>query len=191
MRLVPLFIAILFCFHSAWTQQKFEREVRIDPSVVPATAIEFVKQLQFSSKIKWFKETGLNRNSFEAKTKSKGNKYSIEFDVQGRLEDVEIIIQKKKLPSEVRQKITEQLQKDLSKFKWGKIQIQYSGDAQAVRKKVMSETSSEEGLIIRYEIIVSAKINKKYQQFEYLFSHEGSFLEKKNILLQNTDNLEY
>jgi len=171
-------------------QQKYEREVRIEQDSVPSKAIDYVAQLQFSSKIKWFKENGLKRTSFEAKTKSKGKKYSIEFNSDGILEDVEIIISKKKLPAEVYKNITQYLRKDLSKFKWGKIQIQYSGDPKAVQQKVVTGALSE-GLIIRYELIVSCRLNKKYQKLEYLFSDTGAFVERKSILLPNTDNLEY
>jgi hypothetical protein len=190
MKYSALFIISLFCVNSLFAQQKFEREVRIDADAVPAAAIDYVKQLQFSSKIKWFKETGLNTTSFEAKTKYKGKKYSIEFSNDGTLEDVEIIVNKKKLPQKTYKNISQYLQKDLSKFKWVKIQIQYSGDEKAVREKIVTGNLTE-GLITRYELIVSCKLNKKYQKLEYLFSNTGDFIERKTIILPNTDNLEY
>lgn len=185
-----LLVIALFYFSSLYAQQKLEREVRIDADDVPAKAIEFVKQLAFSSKIKWYKETGLNATSFEAKTKFNKKKYSIEFNSNGVFEDVEITISKKKLSPQILKNITQYLHKDLSKFKWRKIQIQYSGDPQAVRQKIKTGNATQ-GLRVKYELIVSAKIDKKYQKFEYLFSDVGTFLERKNIILQNTDNLEY
>jgi hypothetical protein len=179
-----------FLFSSAYAQQKYERESRIESNQVPKEALEFVQSLSFISKIKWYKETGLNTTTIEAKTKYKGKKYSIEFDKNGLLEDIEIIIKKKTIPSNSCQQMSSKLEQDLGKYRVEKIQIQYSGNIESVRKKILSGSDSE-NLITQYELIVSAKKNRKYQKFEYLFSNTGEFLKRSDIVLINTDNLEY
>lgn len=171
-------------------QKKYESESRIDKKVVPKSAVQFIEQLNFSSKIKWFKETGLTSYSFEGKTKYKGKKYSIEFDSIGQLEDVEIEVSKKEMNSSVLSKIDTYLKKDLSKYRIRKIQIQYSGNIDLVRKKIQINEHSQD-LKTCYELVVSAKVNNKFQKFEYLFSDSGEFILRKTIVLVNTDNLEY
>lgn len=183
-------IVFLFISQLCFTQNKYEREVRLDEKEIPIKATQFISGLNFKSKIKWFKEYGLNTISYEAKTKFKGKNYSIEFDSLGILEDVEIIVRKKNLSIATLNKIEKQLQKDQLKYKIGKIQIQYSGGEESVRKKILKNIISEE-LVIRYEIIVSGKVQKKFQRFEYLFTQSGEFVQRKTIVLTNTDNLEY
>ena len=173
-----------------FSQQKYERETRIEEREVPEKALEFIQSLSLFSKVKWYKETGLNSSSFEAKAKHKGKKYSIEFGTTGMLEDIEILTKQREIPTPTLKKIQQQLQKSLLKYRIEKIQIQYSGDPVSLKKKIISNENSQ-GLTTRYELIVSAKKNGKYQQFEYLFSNDGNFLQQSNIVLKNTDNLEY
>lgn len=185
-----LLLSILFFSQSLWSQKKFETESRIDKNSVPESAQTFVKALNFSSKIKWYQEFGLLSYSYEAKTKFKGKKHSIEFDSKGKLEDVEIIISKDEIDPSTLKKIESKFSKDLSKYRIRKIQIQYSGNKKAIREKIVKGTNSKE-LTTNYEIVVSAKVNKKFRKFEYLFSSSGEFIQRKIIVLINTDNLEY
>lgn len=184
------FLFGLLLIQFSFSQDKYEREVRKNQRDIPQKAVDFINTLNFSSKIKWYKEYGLNSTSFEAKTKFKGKKYSIEFDSIGNLEDAEIIISEKQIEEVVLSKIKSKLKTDKKKFKLGKIQIQYSGSKESVKQKIIKNQNNE-NLIIRYEIIVTAKVNKKFQKFEYLFSHLGEFIQRKTIVLANTDNLEY
>ena len=184
------FIVFLLTLNSLCAQVKYEHEAKVTFEEVPNTALQFVRELQLDSKIRWYRETGLNSTSIEAKTKFKGRRYSIEFNTKGELEDIEITISKKKLPQKVYNEIESYLREDLEKFKWEKVQIQYSGTPEAVVQQINSGNSSQ-GLIVQYELVISAKLKKKYQKFEYLFSDAGKFIIRKNIVLKNTDNLEY
>jgi len=183
-------LLVVLCSQISFAQKKFEKEERIERDDIPKLALKFVEELKLKSKIKWFKETGLSTTTFEAKTRSKGKKYSIEFNNSGNLEDVEISISKKEIKKDVLNKIESDLKKKLEKFKIQKIQLQYSGSKEAVQSKILKNEHNKD-LIINYEIIVSAKVNKKFQKFEYLFSDLGAYIQYKTIVLINTDNLEY
>lgn len=180
----------LLLIQFSFSQEKYEREIRKSENDIPKKAIDFINTLNFNSKIKWYKEFGLNSTSFEAKTKLNGRKYSIEFDSIGNLEDAEIIIKEAQIQDLIFRKIKSRLKTDKNKFKIGKIQIQYSGNNKSVKQKILNNENNAK-LITRYEIIVTAKVNKKFQKFEYLFSDSGEFIQSKIIILKNTDNLEY
>lgn len=171
-------------------QNKVEREIRIDEKEVPSKAVTFVSQLNFTSKIKWYQEFGLKTTSFEAKTKFQGKVYSIEFNKEGTLEDIEIELQKKQLPVKTYQNIKENLKSEFGRFRIRKIQVQYSGEEQVVIRKISNQLD-EKSLITRYEIVVSAKVDNKFKLFEFLFTNTGDFIQRKTILPVNTDNLEY
>ena len=172
------------------SQNKYEREIKIEKQEVPKKALDFIQTFPFSKKVKWYKEIGINTSSFEAKATSRRKKYSIEFNTKGDLEDIEIIIRKGAIPTTVYEKISSNLQQKFSSYGVEKIQVQYSGGPESVREKVISNKDSK-NLITRYEFVVSAKKNGKYQKFECLFSKSGNLIQQQTILLKNTDNLEY
>ena len=189
MRYLFLISFIILNFH-LFGQKKYEKESRLKKRKVPIEAIQFVDDLGFKKRIKWYKEEGLNRTSIEAKTKQNKKRYSIEFDTNGNIEDIEIKIKKKAMPSLVQSQITNYLASAHQRFKIRKIQIQYTGDKTALIKSIVND-KPESNISIKYEIVVKAKTNGKYQKLEYLFDDKGRMLEQSVIISKNTDNLEY
>ena len=78
-----LMLVVFFVTGSVAAQNKYEKEVRVSESEVPPNARNFVDMLNLGSKIKWYKEFGMDNISFEAKTKKDGTSYSIEFSGEG------------------------------------------------------------------------------------------------------------
>ncbi len=185
---VVLVLAIMIST-SALGQEKLEREFRIKEKDVPQKALDFINALSFSKKIKWYKEIGLTSTTVEAKTKSNRKKYSIEFDSLGQIEDIEINIKWKELPTDTQNKITAYLSTAHQKHKIRKIQIQYTGD-EALLIDAVKKTPSD-AVVINYEIVLKAKTNNEYKLLEYLFSNEGIMRSKATIILNNSDNLEF
>ena len=143
--------------------KKYEREYRLDKKKVPQQALDYINAFPFDKKIKWYKEEGLNRSSIEAKTKFQSKKVSIEFNIKGVLEDIEVEIKKKELSAELAQAIDQYLSANYSKHKICKIQIQYTGDSKFLQK-ILSQTiiNYDEELSIHYEIV--AKVKQKVPQ---------------------------
>ena len=171
-------------------QTKYEREYRIEPTLVPERALQFIAALPFKNKIKWYREEGLNSTSLEAKTRHLSKKYSIEFDTLGKVEDIEIVISRKELPEDPRNAITRYLDSVHTRYRLRKIQLQYAGAAEALRALV-TKGKTQERHAVNFEIVVKGKTDGRYRLLEYLFSEEGVMLRKARILLRNTDNLEY
>jgi len=73
-----------------FAQEKFEMESRLKQNDVPSNALNFIDSLSLKNKVKWYLEEGIERKSIEAKFKRSGKKHSVEFDILGNIEDVEI-----------------------------------------------------------------------------------------------------
>jgi hypothetical protein len=173
-----------------FAQVKYEKESRVKKSDVPAYAKEYVDLYQFDKRVKWYKEIGFNSISFEAKTKFQGKNYSIEFSDDGSFEDIEIEIKSNEIPPEIFSTISNYLVEKHTKYSIEKIQIQYLGDKQKVLNYLQNNGKSND-VVMNYEIVISTKLQGTFTMLEYLFSDEGGFMQKEQIVLKRTDNIEF
>lgn len=183
-------LTLVSMFNTGFSQTKFEQEFRIKPGDVPGSALAFIDSMEFDRKIKWYKEIGHHGKSIEAKTRFKGKKYSVEFSAEGVFEDVEIEIKCTEIPLETRREIEKYLHSEYTKYSIDKIQMQYSGTKESVLN-LIKELDIDTKPTIRYEIVLSSNIDKTYKMYEFLFSESGDFIQKQEIVLRNTDNIEY
>lgn len=185
---IKLILILLFSFPiCGYSQSKTELEQRIKKENAPLAAQKFIDSLYFSSKIKWFVEQDYTTKTFEAKTKSKGKKYSIEFDSLGKIEDIEIEIKWNEIPLSIQNRICQKWNADFEKFKIKKIQIQYTGKS----IDLLNIEKNTEQLSIKYEIVLKGQKNTQTSFYEYLFSEKGEVEEIQQLNFRNTDNLEY
>ena len=134
-------------------------------------------------RIKYYKETDHDKISFEAKLKLKRKKYSIEFDENGNLEDIEITVKSKSIDRVVLNTIENFFESEYKKYGLLKIQNQYkkqpSIDAITVLKKAI-ETSKE--FKTNLEIIAQVQtMDSKKQVMEFTFDHLGALLESRIV----------
>jgi len=183
-------LVVFFVMGSVAAQNKYEKEVRVSESEVPPNARNFVEKLNLRSKIKWYQEFGTDKISFEAKTKKEETRYSVEFSGDGLFEDMEIGVAPHDVPQEVMKKMRDYLNDTFRKYAIDKIQVQYSGSEEAVLAFLKKE-SAISGLVVHYEVVVSAKEDGNFSLFEFLFDAGGGFNQRYKIVLQNTENLEY
>jgi hypothetical protein len=173
------------------SQSKYEKEFRIGAKDVPSGALSFVDSMRFDSKVKWYKEIGLNQITFEAKAKFKKERYSIEFSEAGTFQDVEIEVKPNKIPDSTYSKITGILSQRHNKHKIEKIQIQYSGDRNVVLGFLRENRVNPEGIILNHEVVISTKMDGDYLMLEYLFSETGEYLQSNQIISKRKDTLDY
>lgn len=191
MKLSMLFLLLIQLLSSnVLSAQKYEREYRIKSGEVPSEARQFVEDLDFDRNIRWYMEEGLDQRSVEAKTKYQGYRYSIEFDTTGQLQDIEVEVEWKALPTEKLQAICSQLSEDFDKFKIVKIQVQYSGN-QEVLQQLTTDSFDTDSAEVKYELIVKGAEPGEVNWYEYLFSDAGTLEHRTVIVFRNTDNLEY
>jgi len=122
-----LFVLLTISLGVTHAQEKFEKEYRIKTEEVPVKALKFVTQLGFTKKVKWYREEGLTQTSIEAKSKKNREKYSIEFDELGTIEDIEKKIAWSSIPLSTRNNIRSYFDTAHQKICIQKIQIQYTG----------------------------------------------------------------
>lgn len=183
-------ISIIASTESGLAQTKYEQEIRIRKIEIPKQAGDFVEGMQLPRKIKWYRETGYRKTSFEAKTKYKGKRLSIEFSGNGILEDLEIETRIKDIPPGAYQKITAYLRGVHRQYTIEKIQMQYSGNPNSIQNYTQHLGADGE-LVLHYEVVVAAKIEGSFGRFEYLFTQDGGYVKQARIIQKMIDNLVY
>lgn len=184
MRYKVLWIFIVLAFakaelSTAQSTQKIEREEKIAIELFPKTALEFVNTISNSrKKVKFYKETDGDKISYEAKLKYQNRKYSIEFDEQGKIEDVEIQLSKRSIKKKAFLKIENYLDTVARKYRIEKVQEQYVGENKTA---IQIKEQIAQKLVDNYELIVAFKNNRKIYRREYLFDNKGNFLSKRDI----------
>lgn len=188
--LLKYLFLLFFLGQGAYAQTKYEKEIRIPTDSVPAVALQFVNNAPFDKKIKWYKEFGLNSTSFEAKTKYHGRRYSIEFNNDGILEDIEVQTKWKELPEYERSKMEDYLGERFGNYSINKLQYQFSGQTE-VMSQFLIDLEYTEQITQRYEVVIHTKINGKFKRFELLFDWAGGYLSSAEFVPKNADNIEY
>lgn len=174
-------------------QNKYEREYRIRKSQFPEKALNYISEkLVDARRIRFYKETDSTKISYEAKFKKDRLWYSVEFNDNGALEDIEILIKPVDIPNESFLKIKAHLNDYFTKHRIRRLQQQYP---------ITNEQSAEETIknafqnlmlpSINYELIVSGKKEKTFEQFEILFDAQGNFKSIRKSLPPNYDHVLY
>ncbi len=184
---------ILFVLFSLETigQVKIEREYRVNSNEVPLKAVQWIDstfQLK-PSKIKLYNETNGNKQSFEAKLRWLGETYSVEFDSQGNIEDIEINIKWQKLPENTKRAINQHLKSNYISFKIIKIQQQLVGSPNNLHLYIRE--SSISAVTIKYEMEIRGSIKSQNEIWEILFDSNGEFLSVNKVILNPSLNLDF
>ena len=174
-------------------QYKYEREYRIKKSQFPAEAHAFIAdQLQNARKIRYYRETDSTKVSYEAKFKLDKLHYSVEFDEQGQLEDIEILIREVDIPNDTFAAITDYLQNNFTKYRIRRIQQQYPvNDSETVEETLRNAFQNLLLPTIRYEIMVAGKKDSGFEDYEILFDYKGEFIKLRKSLPLNHDHILY
>ena len=190
---LPVLFLLLLLGNTAQAQYKYEREHRIRKSQFPANALRFIeKKLEDARQVRFYREVDSIKISYEAKFKLDRLRYSVEFDQQGRLEDVEILIREIDIPEESLQAIKEYLSTNFQKYRIRRIQQQYPvSDAEPT---AITLRNAFQNLLLptnRYELIVAGRKDKGFNDYEILFNAEGEFLSIRKSLPANYDHVLY
>jgi hypothetical protein len=185
-----LIMMAAFVWIPCHAQKKYEREYAIKQSAVPEKAVEFVRSVFEKEKIHWYGEESLDATTLEAKLKSGGKQYSIEFDQSGEIQDVELLTKFSRIDPKARETIHKKLKKEFTKYKVVKTQIQYKGNKSNLKKAIQSEQVPE-AVNIHYELVLNAVKEKVMNYFEVLCDQNGSVVSIHEIVQRNSDNLIY
>ncbi|MBC6997639.1 hypothetical protein BIZ36_03975 [Cytophaga sp. FL35] len=173
-------------------QNKYEREYRIKKSQFPEKALELIStKLEDARRVRFYKETDSIKVSYEAKFKKDHLHYSVEFDEDGVLEDVEILIKSIDIPDDSYSLMTKYLEKKFIRYRIRRMQQQYPVGADPIETTLRNAFQNLMLPTIKYELIVSGKGDSGYQQFEILFNANGDFEKIRKSLPPNYDHVLY
>lgn len=189
-RKLNLTVFFILIFLSSFSQLKYEKESRLKRADVPMPALELIESLAIPEKIKWYSEENLTGNSVEAKFRLNKKHYSVEFDTEGNLQDVEITIEFAEIHADAKDNIFKKLESEFNKFSIQKIQAQYSGKNPDILS-IIKNPQNKTGIDLKYELIVNGKTGNTAKQYEMVFDNNGILTEKKEIIQKNADNLEF
>jgi hypothetical protein len=167
---------------------KYEKESRLKRADVPPIALELIESLAIPGKIKWYSEESLTGSTVEAKFRFNKKYYSIEFDKDGNLQDVEITIHVNEIPDNVKEIIFKELELEFDKYSIQKIQAHYPGNNPEVLS-IIKNPQKETGNTVKYELIVNGKTGNTTIQYEMVFNNNGVLTGKKEIIQKNANNL--
>lgn len=182
--------ALLLLMTLSVSAQKIEKESRIASEKVPQKALEYIFNATEASKVKWYYEINEKGNSYEAKYYLKKSKVSVEFDLQGTLQDVEIEINKSKMPATVKKSMRKYFKLYFNKYRLLKVQKQFKGSAEEIQKKLKDGRILTEDPTF-YEIVVIGKKTDNVTATEFLFDNKGNLISSKKVIQNNQDNLTY
>ncbi len=183
---------LLFGLHS-WSQTKNEHEERVTLEVLPEAAIAVINELPKRCKrLRFYKETDGEKQSFEAKFKYKRQHYSLEFNTEGLIEDIEVIIELKEIEDAKKSKITNYFEEHFDKFQYIKIQKQYvyyqSAKPVTFLNDVLSKQSEAE---VNYELVAEIKLDSKHEVREFLFGKTGKFKSFRTLNPESYEHILY
>ena len=171
--------------------QKREREFRIKADDFPSVALEALRPyLNGAKRKRFYKEFDGDKTSFEAKFKKGRLFYSVEFDSIGQLEDVEFIVTKNDIPASSFERISDYLNQNFVKTRIKKIQQQYP----IQREATTTLREAFQNLLLpylNYELIISQRAEKGFEEYELLFDAEGNFLSARKSIPQKYDHVLY
>ncbi|MEO1486180.1 MAG: hypothetical protein AAFU57_10545 [Bacteroidota bacterium] len=187
-----IFITCCFCVVLGNAQQKKEREFRVTREAIPEKALQLLNPyLEDAKRVRYYQETDGSKKSFEVKFKKGKLRYSVEFNPEGNLEDVEFLIKSTDIPDETWEAIQSEFQKKFSKTYVKKIQQQYPSEGKA-EGEVLKEAFQNLILpYIRYELVVAGKTQNHHRLYEILFDANGELLLFREFAPTNYDHVLY
>ena len=125
---ITFFVAVGVYGQIALGQKALKREVeeRIKLEEMPDKAVELLAVwLEESKRSRFYHETDGRQQSYEAKLTHKKRRFSIEFDTNGNLQDVEEWMHFEKLPHNTQDSIALVLEEAYDKYKIRRVQRQF------------------------------------------------------------------
>jgi len=165
-----LIIFIICHFSFCCYAQKIEKEKSINRGKFPEKAIEYLNQ-EYSemNRVKYYLEKTQDAIFYESKFECKGDFFSVKFNDDGSLYDIEKLITEEEISESAQQKIKSRFDDDFIRWKIKKIQQRnYQGS-------------------LEYEIVVEGKKSKQIKTYEFHFSKSGNFLNQEEIESRFTD----
>lgn len=181
-------LVLLLCPTMTSAQQKIEREYAIKATQVPKPALQFVGKVFETQRIRWYAEESQKGRSIEAKVKADGTIYSIEFDQEGKLQDIEVLVKFQSLSEDLRKAIKKTLEAEFTRTKILKVQKQWTGPASTLQLLVGKKEPLEK-YTTKYELVIRGTKDKSTSDYEVLVDEQGKLISKSKIIQKDSPHL--
>ncbi len=188
-KIFSISVLLAFSFY-LYGQVKHEREFRIKEHQAPALAISFIHSVFSGNKVRWYAEVSNEGKTIEAKLNHNGRSYSIEFDLEGNILEVEFEIKMDEIPESTQTIIENKLKGEFDRYRISRIQEQRIGSREG---QYWFLNNGDEAKIEEknFEITIRGTKNRKTGWFEFLFSNDGQIISKVPVVFRNIDILEF
>lgn len=190
------FLFMLITQKSIAQDEKREYEQSVKKREIPAEILDSLEPfIQKSSRIKYYFQTDGEEETYEIKGRMKGKYYSIEYQKDGTLIDIEMLIDFEEIPENTHNNIQEYLTENYDKYVFTRIQQQYipeeeeAEEAEEAIEDLMEDDFEDFG--IRYELEVDTRAGNQLGSFELLFDAEGKLMQQRKIIKRAEDNIFY
>jgi hypothetical protein len=186
-------LAFLFCFicieFSA--QTKVEKEERVKDKEVPEVAFKTIEDnVKPRTKVRWYFQQDGDKKVYEAKFEHFQKQFSVEFNTNAKIYNVEIIVQEDNINKEIYENIETECNSIFEDYTLIKIQTEYLGEPDDLID-IIEDYEIDEDLESRYEIEVNAKIENQRNMYELIFDYKGELISKRKIKTKSTDIFDY
>lgn len=182
-------------FSSVAQEPKQEKEKAIKKSQMPEEAIKLLQPVfEDARRVRFYQEFDGEQTSYEAKLNWRHKKLSIEFFSNGKLMDIEQLIDVREVEETTREEINTYFTNTFGQYKITRIQRQFTAEEQDEEEEEVMEEFMENGwddLTIRYEIVAEVKNSYMFGPYEFLFDQDGKLIQKKKIKRRSVDNILY
>lgn len=191
--LLPLLFLIgCLASHPAYGQdgEKRERERKIGVREVPEHALRWLQEAHgLPKRLTWYQQMSDGEKIYEAKYNWQGDFYSVEFDAEGHIVNIEILRKWNKIPKKGREGMQAYFDSTYTRHKLQKAQVQYTGES-AHLKTVFSD-QIDGRLTVRYELVYKGKDTNEHALWESLFDSEGHHMKRSKVILRPVDNINF
>lgn len=184
-------LLLIFTITTSFAQDKIEIEKRVKTEDVPVLAVNNLENiLGIEHKVKWYYQEDGSKKVYEAKFNLHTKDHSVEFALNGLMQNVEIEVDFESMSSRFILKLKKKLKQLFEDYKIRKIQIEYFGEEDDLLE-LISEEEIDKDLNIRYEIEINSKLENNRALFELIFDDKIKLISKREIKLKSTDILDY
>lgn len=191
--LLPFFCVCYFagCSGSGKATYKNEQERPASRDDMPDDVLELIEDVEISyQEINYFTQVRDGQQAYEVKLTYDDRLYSLEFDNEGELEDIELLIEEDELPAGCRECIYNYLDERFTSYRLTRIQLQFiPGDHD--EDDFIEDILSGERYEYRPRVEIEAEGQNKTELgfFELLFDTDGQLISSRKILKRSLDNI--
>ncbi|MBU3025211.1 hypothetical protein [Zobellia galactanivorans] len=116
----------------------------------------------------------------------------MEFNSIGQLEDIETYIEEKDIPESTLQRVNNYLKEEFNTYRIIKIQRQYTTEITKTPEALYQYAFyKDKNIGENYEIVIAGRNQEDFENFELLFSSEGSLINKRKFASIGYDHILY